>query len=179
MIVIMGMRRSGTSLMAQLLADAGLKIENSLPVDVHNQLGYFEDFDVMIKNDRILNFNGGTWDNPPDVMNGLYQWNNDCDAVKDPRFCLTYPAWQFPPDTKFIKVKRKEHAVVKSLMRRGTGKRHAQRLYRHYNKLMDSYECNSFSISYEELIKGVFRKLNNFVGVKLNKKVIRRDMNHG
>ncbi len=93
MIVIMGMHRSGTSLVAQLLAETGMDIKDTLKRNGHNPKGFYEDVDVMVKNERILSFHGGTWFCPPDLLSKqIYEFDNECDAVKDPRFCLTYPA---------------------------------------------------------------------------------------
>ncbi len=170
----MGMHRSGTSLVGHLLHDAGMNILNTLGSDASSPDGYYEDLDTLIKNDRILSFNNGKWDSPPDMMQGLFQWDTVCDAVKDPRFCLTFPVWQFPKDTKFVKVVRNKEDVIKSLVKRDDMTEFkASNLYDHYNKLMRSHHCHSITVSYEDLLKKKLKKLSKFVGKELNKDVIR------
>jgi len=181
MIVIMGMHRSGTSLVGQLLADAGIDIVNTMISDKNNEAGYYEDMDVMVKNDRILSFNGGTWHSPPDVMNGKYEFDNECEAVKDPRFCLTYPAWDFG-DHKIIKVYRKKESVIKSLLRRHPEwtRDRAERLRNAYITRMKRYNgVPTLEVHYEKLLKGKLKKLGKFIGKELNPDVIKKDLNHG
>lgn len=171
----MGMHRSGTSLVGQLLADAGMDIKNTVP---YKDIPYYEDIDVMTKNERILSFHGGKWDNPPDIMSvSQYEFDNECDAVKDPRFCLTYPAWIFGGH-KVIKVVRKPEAVVKSLMRRHdwTAER-CLRLYKVYNERMKNY--SGFEVQYEDLIDKRFTRLEDFISKKLNPDIIETSLNHG
>lgn len=175
------MHRSGTSMVGQLLADAGIDINNTMKIDKNNEAGYYEDIDVMVKNDRILSFNGGTWDNPPDVMNGKYEFDNKCEAVKDPRFCLTYPAWDFG-DHKIIKVYRKKDSVIQSLLKRHpdwTVER-AERLRDTYIKRMKKYNgVPTLEVHYEKLLKGKLKKLSKFIGRELNPEIIRSELNHG
>lgn len=177
-IVIMGMHRSGTSLMGHLLSDAGFKIENNLLPQPENPNGYFEDIDVQIKNNRILSFHGGTWSNPPDIMiRKTYEFDNDCDAVKDPRFVLTYPAWVFGPH-KVIKMERKPESIVKSLMKReGWIAERCLRLCKVYKERMRNYD--GFTVQYEDLLEGRFTRLEEFIGKKLNSKIIDKSLNHG
>jgi len=198
-IVITGMHRSGTSLVAALLADAGFNIANSIPKDEHNPNGYFEDLDVMVKNSRILSFFGGTWDNPPDNMGGewilvgtswadaikmksrgAYTFDNECDAVKDPRFCLTYPMWDFG-EHKLIKVKRSKKSVIKSLKKwHGWDKLRSARLYEIYNERMALIKHKQqITVKYEDLLKGDLTRLEKFVGKKLNPAIINPELNHG
>lgn len=54
-VVISGMHRSGTSLMASLLAALSIDIgDHLLPADSHNQLGYFEDTEFLSFHQRVL-----------------------------------------------------------------------------------------------------------------------------
>src|SRR5713101_2847172 len=67
-IVITGMHRSATSLLAEILMRAGVHLgppEQWLPADVSNPHGYFEDRRVIDLNDRLLSVWKGTWDEPP------------------------------------------------------------------------------------------------------------------
>lgn len=181
MIIITGCHRSGTSLVGQLLADAGFNVGNSLKADKHNSKGYYEDWNTIIKNERLLNIYGAKWDNPPDQLdNGIAQMIPEFDVIKDPRFSLTFNAWVWPEDTLLIKVKRKEHGVVKSLMKRnGFSEQKAKNIYRVYNERLDKIKWkNQITVHYEDLLRGSMRKLNNFVGKKLNPGLIDRTMDH-
>src|SRR5262249_25410774 len=54
-IVVAGMHRSGTSLVASCLAAAGVEMgERLLPADGANPRGYFEDLEVLALNARTL-----------------------------------------------------------------------------------------------------------------------------
>jgi predicted nucleic acid-binding Zn-ribbon protein len=54
-VIVLGMHRSGTSLLAQILHRAGICMGgNLMPADAHNLEGYFEDLDIVAIHDRIL-----------------------------------------------------------------------------------------------------------------------------
>ena len=62
-IAITGMHRSGTSLLANLLNQAGLSLGEKLlgPMD-SNPKGHFEDYDFLKFHKELLAFNRQTWD---------------------------------------------------------------------------------------------------------------------
>ncbi|HAQ67969.1 MAG TPA: hypothetical protein DCR70_09620, partial [Phycisphaerales bacterium] len=61
-VAIAGMHRSGTSLIASMLGDAGVDLgRNFIPANLHNQRGYFEDRRVVDLHDAILAANGTDW----------------------------------------------------------------------------------------------------------------------
>jgi len=89
-IIVMGMHRSGTSMLAELISSTGFSCANNIGTDRWNRHGYFEDSKIMSLNDSILKLLGGSWDNPPQ-NNGkpprrfrLPEW----EVTKDPRFCF-------------------------------------------------------------------------------------------
>jgi hypothetical protein len=115
-ICVLGMHRSGTSLVAGILRQLGLDLgpdEELLPPDPNNQSGYFELAELVEINNEILAHHGGTWDELPELppgwersdqlaqirdrargllgrrFAGSPQW-----AWKDPRTCITLPFWQ-------------------------------------------------------------------------------------
>ncbi|MEO8071537.1 MAG: hypothetical protein ABI652_09045, partial [Acidobacteriota bacterium] len=54
-LVVAGMHRSGTSLLASLLHGSGCRMgEACLPADTHNRRGYFEDLEFLDLNRRML-----------------------------------------------------------------------------------------------------------------------------
>lgn len=63
--LVLGMHRSGTSAITQVLALAGATLpENVMPGDEHNAKGYFEPWRIAIFNDQRLRAAGGAWDDP-------------------------------------------------------------------------------------------------------------------
>lgn len=61
--LVLGMHRSGTSAVTQLLALAGASLPaNVMPGDEHNQKGYFEPWKIAIFNDERLRAAGSAWD---------------------------------------------------------------------------------------------------------------------
>jgi hypothetical protein len=63
--LVLGMHRSGTSAVTQLLALAGAELPaNVMPGDEHNQKGYFEPWKIAIFNDERLRAAGSAWDDP-------------------------------------------------------------------------------------------------------------------
>jgi hypothetical protein len=63
--LVLGMHRSGTSAVTQLLALAGAELPaNVMPGDEHNAKGYFEPWKIAIFNDERLRAAGSAWDDP-------------------------------------------------------------------------------------------------------------------
>jgi hypothetical protein len=61
--LVLGMHRSGTSAVTQLLGLAGAKLPTHvMPGDEHNAKGYFEPWRIAIFNDERLRAAGGAWD---------------------------------------------------------------------------------------------------------------------
>jgi len=112
-LVVLGMHRSGTSLVAGLLRQMGAHIG---PVEAEQKLlqsdeVHWEGSSLTWINDEILRASGGRWDAPPPSVVGsamdilrarrfLWEFAGATIAsVKDPRMCLTYPVWRrvLPP----------------------------------------------------------------------------------
>ncbi|MCA3752057.1 MAG: hypothetical protein INF04_11710 [Phenylobacterium sp.] len=63
--LVLGMHRSGTSALANLLALAGASLPREvMPADAHNARGYFEPWRIAVFNDRRLAAAGTSWDDP-------------------------------------------------------------------------------------------------------------------
>lgn len=63
--LVVGMHRSGTSALTQLLALAGAQLPaNVMPGDEHNEKGYFEPWKIAIFNDERLHAAGSAWHDP-------------------------------------------------------------------------------------------------------------------
>ncbi len=106
-ILVTGMHRSGTSLVAGLLKLCRAYLGTNLLSGLRdNPKGHFEDRTFVRINDNLLALSGGSWHTPPDriidpdtatlsEMNRFVaQWPQDrIVAWKDPRACLTLQLW--------------------------------------------------------------------------------------
>ncbi|HFD11098.1 MAG TPA: glycosyltransferase, partial [Crenotrichaceae bacterium] len=112
-IFVLGMHRSGTSLITKALQSVGADLGNQLiPAAADNPKGFFEDEDCVQLNESILKKLHLRWDIPtlifeqdlsdqalkPYIKDAAYLLktklqNADVFAVKDPRLCLLAPIW--------------------------------------------------------------------------------------
>jgi hypothetical protein len=120
-VCVLGMHRSGTSLVARVLNVLGLELgpeEHLMRPASSNPAGHWESRPIKELNDEILSRLGGSWSEPPELAPG---WQDapelgdlrerarelieadfsdyDLWGFKDPRCCLTAPFWQrlLPP----------------------------------------------------------------------------------
>ena len=114
-ILVLGMHRSGTSVVARLLNMMGAYFapeKIATPPTIANPKGYWERWDVLHLNEDILTAMGMTWDNisdfnpqtiTPDIHTQFDSAAREIifglDAnrpwmIKDPRFCLLLPFWR-------------------------------------------------------------------------------------
>lgn len=110
--LVLGMHRSGTSAVTQLLALAGAELpSNVMPGDEFNAKGYFEPWKVAQFNNRRLRAAGGAWD---DVFSFPFRpladdaaWRSEAvtlfgeeygqarhPLLKDPRVTVLLPLWR-------------------------------------------------------------------------------------
>lgn len=177
-IVVLGMHRSGTSMVTNIVSRAGYYVgpeEDLMPACADNGKGYFERASVAAANDRILELAGGSWDNPPQLED-IYGIRIDPflkpllddyagferRVIKDPRLCLTFPVWRhlLGKKVKLVWVTREADAVVKSLRKRGMeDENQLHRLYQIYNRsvenFVDQYDC--LRLRYEDFFNDQFR----------------------
>jgi hypothetical protein len=129
-IFIMGMHRSGTSLVTGLLQRCGLFLgDNLLMTAKDNPRGHYEDRKFINLNNQLLLKNGGHWKSPPDAVNFLGKqpamqkflsgWPSDkLVGWKDPRVCITFPLWHkliHPEKIKVVYVNRPQDEIAMSL----------------------------------------------------------------
>src|SRR4051794_34893899 len=138
-VAIVGMHRSGTSMVARLLQQAGLNLGNEAnlmrPAE-ENPEGFYEHLQFVRLNNEVLNIAGAGWDCPPPAG---FNWDDTAlDSIraqarhvaipleerlpwgwKDPRTSLTLPFWRsaFGP-LQVVAVVRNPLEVVTSLHRR-------------------------------------------------------------
>ena len=141
--LVLGMHRSGTSAVTQLLGLAGAQLPaHVMPGDEHNAKGYFEPWRIALFNDERLRAAGGAWD---DVFGFPYRplprrddrkWLVRAEArfeedygevsfplVKDPRITVLMPFWRtvfddLKLDLRCVIPVRHPLAVAGSLARR-------------------------------------------------------------
>lgn len=140
-VCVLGMHRSGTSLVAGLLGILGVNLgpeEELLPPLPANPKGYHELAELVEINDAILAAFGGAWDRlpvlPPGWQEsarldrlrerarlGLGRWFSSSDlwGWKDPRTCVTLPFWQrLVPGLRYVICVRNPVDVANSLRAR-------------------------------------------------------------
>ncbi len=140
-ICVLGMHRSGTSLVSGLLGHLGFSHgppEAMMPPNEFNPRGYWEHQPLVDINDALLAMFGGRWASPPDFpprwherpeLEPLRQearriletdfGQTERWVWKDPRTCLTLPFWQpLIPSARFILCIRNPRDVALSLRRR-------------------------------------------------------------
>lgn len=143
-LIVLGMHRSGTSLLASWLHCCGLNLgENMLGAGNGNSEGHFEDLDIFSLHESILSYNGKKYlidDDTPLIFNEnifgkakqIYneRKNNTCWGWKEPRTCLMMELWdQLIPEYTSLVVFREYTQVVDSIIRRKqkTGKTAVER----------------------------------------------------
>lgn len=136
--IILGMHRSGTSVVTKLLELMGAYVgtrDELLPPSPDNPKGFFERNDVLAVNQAIFRHHHSNWytvgayDTPCDplpntitdemqrivaLMSAHPAW-----VIKDPRLCFTLPDWlTYIPNPIIITVSRNPAEIAQSLMLR-------------------------------------------------------------
>lgn len=141
--LVLGMHRSGTSAVTQLLALAGAQLPvNVMPGDEHNAKGYFEPWKIAHFDEARLRAAGSAWDDPfaypfrplPGAEEdgwferGLALFDEEFDGaawplMKDPRATVLLPLWRRILEARGVEARcvipvRHPLAVAGSLARR-------------------------------------------------------------
>ncbi|MEO1079813.1 MAG: glycosyltransferase [Pseudomonadota bacterium] len=154
-LVVLGMHRSGTSLVARACHDAGITAGPAvdlLAAQTDNPLGFYEHRDLVRLNDAALEQAGGSWYQPPardtltasalpevepgKLLERLTESGDGQFLLKDPRLCLTWPLWSTLLEFRtLLFVYRAPLAVARSLARRhGFPLQHGILLWELYNR---------------------------------------------
>jgi hypothetical protein len=166
-LLITGMHRSGTSMIAGLVEKCGVNQlgKNPMSAAADNRDGFFEDVTLIKISDEILRLSDGSWDVPAipsnrDLQKGklsesliqtarkeVFQLRQDVAEpwfIKDPRICLTITEWKriLLLKTPLIYIVRNPHDVATSLMQRNNmkSKRALAIWYRYNYALLKSVE---------------------------------------
>jgi hypothetical protein len=146
-VVVLGMHRSGTSLLANLLTALGVDLgDNLLPADANNQAGYWEQQDIYQAQDELLNYLGRRWIGPEGSLPFPSEWwrlpevapfkerlvsivRNEVECAhgiwgfKDPRTSRLLPLWneifaELSLQPVYLLAIREPASVVESVMKR-------------------------------------------------------------
>ncbi|MBD3230821.1 MAG: hypothetical protein GF329_21770 [Candidatus Lokiarchaeota archaeon] len=183
-IVILGMHRSGTSMVAGILARLGINMGNEISgKGLANPMGYYEDQKFKKLNDEILMLSGGSWDNPPDeesifqqqklinkeiqnLLNnkkGIWGW-------KDPRTSLTIELYlPYLKKVFFLICHRSSPAVAKSLKKRNNMSiEEGIKLREIYERRIEIFfskypNLKRLDLNYEEILSNPKKSINNII----------------
>ncbi|WP_321277435.1 glycosyltransferase [Thiomicrorhabdus indica] len=192
-IFVLGMHRSGTSVLTGLLSRLGLKTgEHLLPPQEDNPKGFFEDSDFVAFNDKLLNQLALDWSSPLIISKGTLNkvldeysaesknlakqkfLHQSINLVKDPRFSVLMPFWQktlekLDIECRFIWMIRSPSAVSHSLSERNQIPAElSESIWRAYNfsimSFLQNHEC--LLLNYEQLLEdpvGTCEKLSDYI----------------
>lgn len=178
-VILIGMHRSGTSLMSRVLDGAGIHMGGDVSEENHESKFF------MLSNEVLMSMVGATWDQPRAIVDFLADEATDGDSQvidtlahatdnwltsrsaqpywkghaetgqrfgwKDPRTSLTWPVWHRRfPNAVWVVVQRDEADVVASLTKR-THQKHDDGLWFSWRTL-DSARCSELHEEYLESI---------------------------
>jgi hypothetical protein len=176
-VVILGMHRSGTSVITRVVNLLGLPLcdRDEFVTGPGNPTGHWESASLVEFNERLLRALGGRFDAPPDVVDGWEKGQrvaslySEAAAVfsrayatktwvwKDPRTCLTLPFWRLvwsdAPVAVFVY--REPLEVFLSLGKRdGIGKAHCIALWERYTRsaLQSAIGLPLVTVRFDELL---------------------------
>ena len=165
-ILILGMHRSGTSCLAGTLQQAGVYLGEVSVHNKYNKKGNRENSSTMELNEKILQYNKASWDEPPKILEWdksfeeegkhiIEDFENECESsywgFKDPRVLLTLPFWKkLLPEAIYIGTYRYPMNVARSLNDRKNSSieiNSGLSLWTAYNKnLIDFYNTTPFPL---------------------------------
>jgi|GEM_PF-857978 len=192
-VVVLGMHRSGTSLIAGVLEKLGVNM-GKRQVGVHwsNPLGHFENIDFVKMDDKILEKAGGSWDDPPEFAK-ILELKKDQKLMKEIEEVVrknedTIWGWKVPTTSltielylpflinpHFIVCYRDPEAIARSLKKRDDMDREkVLQLADHYIKSIKEFfrrhrELKYIEINYEDVVKNpeeAIRKIIDFLGIR-------------
>lgn len=194
-ICIVGMHRSGTSMIAQVLNQCGLYLgppERLLKADATNPLGHFEHRSFLEIDRKLLKFFKATWREPPALRPG---WQLDPKLAslraeakvltktfagkspwgwKEPRASLFLPFWQEAiPHMRFVVCIRNPLEVARSLEKRNkTPLRKGASLWYRYTRasIEDTEGCPRLFTFFEDYFDHgtvEIKRLLRFCGLQL------------
>ncbi len=195
-LIVTGPGRSGTSAVARILHESGLRMGTQLaPPSEYNRVGFYEDLAVVELNDAILADCGMVrlerWPEREEVLQAAARRRDamialaetGVDGWKDPRFCLTLEAWlpHLPSPPRVVLCLRSPEAFVHSVVsifglqsRELLERWWANHLRRALDVIAD-YALPATSVVYEDLVaqpEATVARLASFVGHSLDPRFV-------
>lgn len=187
-LLVLGMHRSGTSLLSGLMAEAGVSLgEHLMPAAPDNPKGFWENQPIVDFNESLLNLFGHTWaswEPLPDhwlederlegyretlasILDSEFG-NSGTICIKDPRLCRLLPFWQSLLSARGMRViglvvSRPVGEVAASLQARDSmGPAQARALWMRYSldNLAGAQELEQLRTSYDALLAAPEKFLN-------------------
>ena len=182
LVIILGMHRSGTSMVSQICQSMGAYLgeqDELMGAAEDNRDGFFENKEIARINDEILRLCNQRWytlETPePDYrhpqigkameeikvnIQNLFN-RSDIVAVKDPRISVLLPLWEkvindLEAEVHYIWVCRNPLEVAESLRKRdGYSRKHSLMLWMHYNLRILKYlkEKEYLLIHYRDILE--------------------------
>jgi len=179
MIIVTGAGRSGTSAVARVLHESGVRMGHNLAEATEdNPEGFYEELPVVLLHERMLRDlrmsglwqpQSLRWARRPTVLAVAQRYRDAMAALaadaldgwKDPRFSITLEAWlpSLPAQPKVIVCLRSPAACAESVQRVfGLVELQAARRQwaRHYRRLLDvirDYELEATCVEYDSLVE--------------------------
>ena len=187
LVVILGMHRSGTSLITKSIELLGYTLgDNLMPSGVDNPKGFWEDLDIVRFNDKLLASNQTSWDSLLDSGSKAYSRelqqealtlleskfsNTDRFIIKDPRMSLLLDFWsrcfvEADISVHYLAVYRQPLDVAASLhARNGMETEHGLLLTYAYNRaLMTFLGDRVFIVGYRRFLENPLGELSRIAG---------------
>ncbi len=170
-VVVLGMHRSGTSMIGGVLFMLGVDMgKKLLGKQWSNPLGHFEDKRFYVLNKRILQAAGGSWNSVPsaeailaqeqkfaeDIRILIEKRNSEIWGWKDPRTNLTIELYlSYLTNPYFLVCHRNHEEIVKSLKRRDDMEHKENLGINEAKKLIEVYKrrIEAFFTKYSDLPK--------------------------
>ena len=184
-VFVIGMHRSGTSLVSSYVESLGYNIGKTRNQDfnVHNPDGYFENDTFTEIHEKLLKYNGCSWkkvkkeklkytdEHVKEYMSAIDEEFGDEEKIiiKDPRMSFFVDLIKdLNLDIKIIFMYRNKDQTITSL-NKAQGEN--DKLYSHlYDRTMSEKRNDMLCISYNDLPKD-FEKICNFLGTKPSKDI--------
>ncbi len=187
LVVILGMHRSGTSLITKSIELLGYSLgDNLMPAGVDNPKGFWEDLDIVQFNDKLLAHNQMSWDSPLDSSPGVFTKDLQQEAltlleskflntnrfiIKDPRMSLLLDFWsrcfvEADISVYYLTVYRQPLDIAASLhARNGIEVEHGLLLTYRYNRALMTFLGDSvFVVGYRQFLENPLRELSRIAG---------------
>jgi hypothetical protein len=192
-VAVVGMGRSGTSLVTSTIHAAGIPIAGPAHLlaraDPFNQRGFWETPELVRINNRLFTFFGGTWRQLPHLPDGwehhpslaVFRWQarellalqrTARIAWKDPRLTITLPFWRrMAPRWTCVVCVRNPLEVYRSLAEHNTGwdLDEAMQVWSAYMRaaILNTASCRRAFVFYAEMTtdpEGQSERLAAFLG---------------